>query len=156
MEVNQILAQARLNRFTTIFFNFAVTMFCIVWVALLSSLLGQILYFFVLASLFVAIICMIIFTLGIAFAIPGNPVAKLWGFLQKMLSANDSILHVTQVCFNATKWISLVALVLSLIALILVIVGKKQPKVGKSILLSVFMIVSIVVFVFQLTTGGIQ
>ena len=93
---------------------------------------------------------------GIAFAIPGNPVAKLWGFLQKMLSANDSILHVTQVCFNATKWISLVALVLSLIALILVIVGKKQPKVGKSILLSVFMIVSIVVFVFQLTTGGIQ
>jgi len=151
-----ILRQAHVDRFTNIFFNMAVTMSCLILVALLSRVFGQILYFFVLASLFVAIICMIIFTLGIAFAIPGNPVAKLWGFLQKMLSANDSILHVTQVCFNATKWLALAAIITSVVGIAILTLSKKPSKVGRIVLLSILIVLNVAVFAFQIVTGGMQ
>ncbi|MBR4418425.1 MAG: hypothetical protein IKT33_00275 [Clostridia bacterium] len=51
--------------------------------------------------------------MGTVFVFPGNPIAKVWGVLQKVIKGGDSITNIAQICFNAIKWLALAAIIIS-------------------------------------------
>ena len=151
-----MLAQARLNRISRICFNLAIALFIAIFAMLLSSILGPILYICVVVLLLLVMGCMLVFTVGAVVVIPGNPLGKVWALFQTITGANDSIMWLTAQMFNATKWVALVGVAVSLLSITLISVSKKQPKVGKIILLSLAILVMLIVFAFQVLTGGVQ
>ena len=151
-----ILRQAHVDRFTNIFSNMAVTMSCLILVALLSSILGPVLYLFAVVVLFLVMGCMVVFTMGTVFVIPGNPIAKVWGVLQKVIKGGDSITNIAQICLNATKWLALAAIIASVIGIAILTLSKKPSKVGRIVLLSILIVLNAAVFAFQIVTGGMQ
>jgi len=152
----KMLGDARFNRFSNIIYRWAVALFIAIGVMLLSSILGPLLYICVIILLFLMICAMLVFTLGTVVVMPWNPLSKLWSLLTTLTNSSDTIMGLTAHLFNATKWVSLVDIVVSVLSIILICVGKKQPKVGKIILLSIFIVLMFVVFGFQVLTGGVQ
>ena len=150
------IAHLRLNRFNNIFFNMSIGLMSIMLIALFSSLIGPVIYFFFVVFLLMVMACMIIFTFGAIFAVPENPVSKIWSFFQVIINANDSVMKITQFCFNSTKWLSLAGVISSVIGIVLISVSKCGGKVGKIIALSFFILIFVAVFVFQVLTGGVQ
>ncbi len=152
----KMLRQTRIDRLMNIFFRMAITMFCLIWAALFSSLLGPVLYFTIIVILLLVMGCMLVFTLGTIFAMPGNPLGKVWGFFQKLTNGSDSVLGLTQICFNATKWLALAGIILSVLTIVMLAMNRHPSKVGKIVWLSIFIVVSAIVFAFQIITGGMQ
>jgi len=154
---NNMLKQLRLQRFSKIFFNMAIATSILVFIALLSSLITPLLYFFALVVLIIVVMGLIIFTAGAAFFMPGNPVGIVWGLLSGLVSSGESMSEFVKFCFNITKWISIVGIVLSVIAIVFLSITKsKQKFVVKIIVLSILILVLGVVFAFQMLTGGMQ
>lgn len=152
----KMLADARFNRFSNIIYRWAVTLFIAIGVMLLSSMLGPLLYICAIVLLFLMMGAMLVFTLGTVVVMPWNPLAKLWNLLTTLTNSSDTIMGLTAHLFNATKWVSLVGIVVSVLSIILICVGKKQPKIGKIILLSIFIVLMVIVSGFQVVTGGVQ
>lgn len=156
----KMLADARFNRFSNIIYRWAVALFIAIGVLLLSSILfsilGPVLYFCVIALLLLMMGAMLVFTLGTVVVMPWNPLAKLWDFFTTLTSSSNTIIGLIAHLFNATKWVSLVGIVVAVLSIVLICVGKKQPKVGKIILLSIFIVLMVIVFGFQVLTGGVQ
>ena len=145
-----ILKQSRYFRTSNIFFNLSVTSIILVFVALLSTVLTPLLYFFAVVALFLAIIMLVIFTLGIVFAVPGGLVQKMWSLLTSMVSNSDTIMNITKFCFNSTKWLSIVGVVASVLSIVFIALSKVKNKVWKIILLGILIVIFCVVFVFQM------
>ncbi len=152
-----MLNQLRLQRFAKIFFNLAIAVSVLIAIALLSTVVTPLLFIFALIILIIAVIGLILFTAGAAFFMPGNPVGLLWGLLSGLVGSSDSMGEFVKFCFNITKWISVVGVVLSAIAILFLSVSKsKQNFVVKIVVLSILIVVMIAIFVFHMLTGGMQ
>lgn len=152
-----MLTQSRLQRFGKIFFNMSIAACVLIAIALLSTVATQLLFIGGLLVLGTALIGIVIFTAGAAFFMPGNPVGFIWGLLAALVNSSDSMGEFVKFCFNITKWISLVGIVLAAIAITFISINKsKQNFATKIVVLSIFIIAFAVVFAFQMITGGMQ
>lgn len=152
-----MLVQSRLQRFDKVFFNLSIAASVLVLVALLSSFVTPMLFLFALVVLFGVLLALIVFTAGTAFFMPGNSVGIIWSLISKLVGSGEAMTEFVAFCFNITKWISIVGVVLSAIAIVFMSINKnKQHFVGKIITLSILIALLIFVFVFQVVTGGMQ
>ena len=152
-----MLNQLRLQRFSKIFFNMAIATSVLVFIALLSSVVTPLLYICALVVLIIVGVGLILFTAGGAFFIPGNPVGIIFGLLSGLASNSDLMGEFVKFSFNITKWISVVGVVLSVIAIVFLSINKsKQKFVTKIVALSILILVLIAIFAFQMLTGGMQ
>ena len=156
-----VVAEMRVFRLSKILFNMTVAIAVINILALLSSIIAPITYAFVLIAvlLFVllAILLMTVFTFGIVFAIPDGPVQKLWGFLTRFTDSGESVMNVTMILFNSSKWLSLIGIILSVLSALFICLSKSSTFKAAKVTLLVFLTVIFgAVFAFQLITGGMQ
>jgi hypothetical protein len=152
----KIIVSSRLNRFTNIFFSISIALISIVGLGLLSSILTPLLWFAVVALFFIALVCMVIFSFGTVFVMESKPLAKLWRIFTKLTSSSDSMMSISQFCFNSTQWISLAGMIIGALAIVFAIISKTKFKVLKIVLVAIFMVLFAVVFAFIEITGGVQ
>lgn len=151
--------EARLYRFSRIFFSMAITCLVLVVLALLSSVLAPLLYFFVLMILGVVLIILAIFfavfTFGLIFAIPDNPIAVLAGFISDLAESGDHLYTALVVCWYVGLGISVAGILISILGIVFVALSKGKAKVFKIVFLSVLIAVFGGILAFQLFVGGV-
>ena len=149
-----IIVWDRVHRLSKILYSVAITSSILIFVCFLSSIITPLLYATAILVLFTALIMMVVFTLGLAFLLPGRPVARVLDIIQSLIGGGDLVAFITQACFNSTKWLALVGIIASIVSIVLISIGKQRHKGAKIVLLSILILICGVVFAFQIITGG--
>lgn len=151
--------EARLYRFSRIFFSMAITCLVLVVLALLSSVLAPVLYFLglmILGLVFVILaIVFAIFTFGLIFAIPDNPVSVLANFIGDFAESGGNLYNVLLACWYAGLCISVAGILASVLGIVFVALSKGKAKAFKLVFLSILIAVFGGILAFQLFAGGV-
>lgn len=112
--------------------------------------------FFAIVLTFIVIICLSVFTIGLIYFADNNPIPKLFEFIQTIGDSSEKFLNFTKICFNMTKWIALAGIIFSIASIVFTVLTKRSSKVPKIVLFSLLIVIFVVIFAFQLITGGLQ
>ena len=152
----RFVAQSRLGRIAQTYLTISITAIVLIVLALLSSILGPIAYIFFIAILLIIMGAIVLFTVGTVLLVPNNLVSKMWAFFKSVTGASDSMMKVVNFCFNSIRWIALVGMIASTIAIVFTSIHKGEFKALKIVILSILLVLFIVAFVFFVITGGAQ
>lgn len=149
-----ILTQMRLARFGKIATNIVITCAILTLIASLSTILLPLIQILAIVITFIIGILCSIFTLGAVYAIPDNPMGKLWDFLGSLVNMTDATMNVSNICFKAIPYLTIIGITLSIIGIVIFAIDKHKRNIPRIVALSILIVLLAIALVFYYLISG--
>ena len=143
MEYQEITSgQKRCLKSGSFFAYVAIPLFIISLFCILATILIPILHGLLIILDLIAILLLILFTLGLIFMAENNPVIPMWEFINS--SNTESIMGFATTCFNIAPYVAGAGVLVSLFSTIMLF-SSKQKCTGKKVVAILFGILNLLV-----------
>lgn len=149
-----IFKSMQLFRFGKIFTNMSITSCILVAVMCLIAVAMPFVQVFGIIFLFIAIVAMVIFTLGAVFAFPSAPISKAWNLLTGLVNSTETLLKVAQVCISAIPYLCIIGMSVSGLAIVMLSITKQKGRVSRIVTTSILAFVMAISLVLFFILGG--
>ena len=153
---SKIMANQRLLRFSDIFYRLSITSLILILLCISSTIITPVIWLTAVAALLIVIFFLVVFTFGLIFTMPNNPVPYLWDLLGKIFGIGENMNILLEFCFKAIDWIVYFGIGFSFVAIIFNSIAKRNGKVGRIVGLSIFALIFVAILAFNLITGGFK
>lgn len=141
-------------RLGKIFFRISLTCFILLFVCSLGCVLTPLAQAMFMICLLCVMLLMIIFTLGMVFAIESKPMARMWEFFENVSQSTFSI-SIANFLFSLLPYLSIVGISSAILSIVLLACTRTKKSVGKIVALSIFIPLMIIPLLFYYLMGGV-
>ena len=147
-----VLARMRCVRFGTIFTNMCCASVCFLLLASLALIVVPVVQTILMLLSFCAIICMVIFTLGLVFLDTNKPLEPILEFSNSVMDFSMAS-TVQELCVKAIPYLCAIGIASAILAIIFLSVKMQKGNVGKIVAVSILGVLMVLGLIL-LKAGG--
>lgn len=150
----RVISQMRILRFGRIFSNISIACTILAVIAVMSSIIIPLFQGLIVIVTFFILILLVVFTLGLIFLIPNNPMSGIWGFLTGVVNSTDEIGRFSNFCISIIPHLSITGFALAIISISFLILSKKRFIFPRVLLMFCMCLILLILVIFYFITGG--